>query len=96
MIATRDALRASQDDAVLDRDSFDVRQAAREDLPELLETYRTVPPTPANQAELQRQLGLIEGRMAAVVRDREAQKSRALKAHGRYLEKKYLDGSGPE
>lgn len=96
VIATRDALRASQDDAVLDRDSFDVRQAAREDLPELLETYRTVPPTPANQAELQRQLGLIEGRMAAVVRDREAQKSRALKAHGRYLEKKYLDGSGPE
>ncbi len=90
VIATRDALRVSADDAVLNRDSYDVRQAAREDIPELLETYRTVPPTPANQAELQRQLGLIEGRMAAVIRDREAQKNRALKAHGRYLEKKYL------
>ncbi|GGO20382.1 hypothetical protein [Deinococcus humi] len=96
VIATRDALRVSADDAVLNRDSFDVRQAAREDIPELLETYRTVPPTPANQAELQRQLGLIEGRMVAVIRDREAQKSRALKAHGRYLEKKYLDSPEAE
>ena len=91
VIATRDALRASADDAMLDRDTFDVRQAAREDLPELLATYRTAPPTPANQTELQRQLGLIEGRMAAVVRDREAQKGRTLKAHGRYLEHKYLE-----
>lgn len=89
VIATRDALRVSAQDTMMDRDTFDVRQAAREDIPELLATYRTAPPTPANQSELQRQLGLIEGRMAAVVRSREAQQNRTLQAHGRYLEKKY-------
>ncbi|CAM3697481.1 hypothetical protein [Deinococcus frigens] len=96
VIATRDALRVSADDIMLGRDAFDVRQAAREDIPELLETYRTVPSTPANEAELQRQLGLIEGRMAAVIQDRNAQRGRVLKAHGRYLENKYLEKSEAE
>ncbi|MFK7601032.1 hypothetical protein ACI3L1_02335 [Deinococcus sp. SM5_A1] len=91
VIATRDALRVSAGDPMLNRDAFDVRQAAREDIPELLETYRTVPPTPANEAELQRQLALIEERMSAVIRDRNAQQGRVLKAHGRYLENKYLE-----
>ncbi len=90
VIATRDALRASAHDATLDRDTFDVRQAAREDLPGLLAAYRASPVTATNDAELERQLQLIERRMAAVIQDRAARRQRVLEAHGRYLETKYL------
>ncbi|GGM10892.1 hypothetical protein [Deinococcus aerophilus] len=92
VIATRDALRASAHDATLDRDTFDVRQAAREDLPALLAAYRASPATLANDAELGRQLQLIERRMNAVIQDRAAKHQRVLEAHGRYLETKYLQG----
>lgn len=96
VIATRDALRASAGETTLSRDVFDVRQAAREDLPELLDAYRSVPRTPRNDAEFTRQLALIEGRMQSFIRDQTAQQERALKASGRYLEGKYGQTDGQQ
>ena len=43
VIATRDALRATAGEGTLSRAAFDARQAAREDLPDLLEAYRALP-----------------------------------------------------
>lgn len=89
VIATRDALRATSDDITLTREAFDVRQAAREELPELLDAYQSVPRTSRNDAELLRQLSLIEGRMQKVIHARRADQERALQASGRYLDDKY-------
>lgn len=89
VLATRDALRASAGDVTLERDTYDVRQTAREDLPALLDAYRAVPRSRGSDAELTRQLILIEARMQRVTRDRAAQRERQLRAHGRYLEDKH-------
>ncbi|WP_102125749.1 hypothetical protein [Deinococcus planocerae] len=89
VIATRDALRVTSGDLSLGRDAFDARQAAREDLPELLRTYRAAPRTPEADRLLLGQLTLIERRMGEVVRERQRAQSRTLDAHRRYLEGKY-------
>ncbi|WP_216325471.1 hypothetical protein [Deinococcus aestuarii] len=89
VIATRDALRVTANDLSLGRDAFDARQAAREDLPELLRTYRAAPRTPEADRLLLGQLALIERRMSGVVRERQRAQARTLDAHRRYLEGKY-------
>ncbi|EYB67316.1 hypothetical protein DEIPH_ctg044orf0032 [Deinococcus phoenicis] len=89
VIATRDALRATADETALGRDAFDVRQAAREDLPELLRTYQAAPRTPENERLLLDQLNLIGTRMRAVAREHQARQTRVLEAQRRYLESKY-------
>ena len=90
VLATREALRASAGDATLERDTYDVRQTAREDLPALLDAYQAVPRSRSSDAELTRQLALIESRMKRVSSDRAAQRERQLQAHGRYLDDKFL------
>lgn len=89
LAATAQALRVCDGDQTLGRDTFDARQAAREDLPALLGAYRAAPATPDSQREFARQLALIETRMTAIVRGRTAQQARDLQAHGRYLDDKY-------
>lgn len=89
LAATADALRVCDGDQTLGRDTFDARQAAREDLPALMSAYRAAPATPDTQREFTRQLALIETRMHAIVRGRAAQQTRDLHAHGRYLDDKY-------
>ncbi|MFC4637536.1 hypothetical protein [Deinococcus hohokamensis] len=89
VLATRDALRLTAGDATLGRDAFDARQAAREDLPEVLRVYRAAPRTPEAEQELQEQLGLIERRMRQVIQTRTEAQGRALQANRRYLEDKY-------
>jgi hypothetical protein len=89
VIATRDALRLTAGDLSLGRDAFDARQAAREDLPELLRTYHAAPRTPEAENLLLGQLALIERRMGEVVRERQGQSVRTLDAQRRYLESKY-------
>ncbi|WP_034385225.1 hypothetical protein [Deinococcus sp. YIM 77859] len=89
VIATRDALRATAEDAALGRDAFDAQQAAREDLPELLRTYRAAPHTPETERLLLGQLTLIERRMKEITRERQERQLRALEAQHRYLESKY-------
>ncbi|WP_291424838.1 hypothetical protein [Deinococcus sp.] len=89
VIATRDALRLTAADVTLQRDTFDARQAAREDLPELLSAYRAVPPSRQSDEQLLEQLALIERRMQSVVGQRAATRQRELSAHGRYLQDKY-------
>lgn len=88
VISTRDALRASQGDELLSRDAFDARQAARADLPELLDAYRRVPESPQSDQQFLEQLALIEQRMQTVIAARPAP-ARTLKANRRYLEEKY-------
>lgn len=95
VIATRDALRSTSDDAALGRDAFDARQAAREDLPELLRTYRAAPRTPETDRLFLGQLALIERRMRGITRERQGQQARALEAQRRYLESKYGEREGP-
>ncbi len=89
VIATRDALRLTAADAALQRDTFDARQAAREDLPELMSAYRAVPPSRQSDEQLLEQLALIERRMQSIVGQRAASRQRELSAHGRYLQDKY-------
>ncbi|MFC4426139.1 hypothetical protein [Deinococcus navajonensis] len=89
VLATRDAMRLTAGDVTLGRDAYDARQAAREDLPEVLRAYRAAPRTAHSDEALLGQLRLIEGRMQQVIETRTAGQVRALKAHGRYLEDKY-------
>lgn len=89
IIATRDALRATADDTALGRDAYDARQAAQEDLPELLRTYRAAPRTPQTERLFLEQLDLIGGRMRQIAREQQARQTRALEAQRRYLESKY-------
>ncbi|MBB5233568.1 phage holin family protein [Deinococcus budaensis] len=94
VISTRDALRLTSGDEALGRDAFDARQAAREDLPELLHTYRATPRTPEAERLLVSQLDLIGRRMGEVVHERRGQHTRTLEAQRRYLESKYGDERG--
>lgn len=89
IISTRDALRLTSGDEALGRDAFDARQAAREDLPELLHTYQAAPRTPDAERLLVSQLDLIGRRMGEVVYERRGQHTRTLEAQRRYLESKY-------
>ncbi|WP_139806986.1 hypothetical protein [Deinococcus hopiensis] len=92
VIATRDALRVTAGDAAFGRDTHDARQAAREDLPELLHTYQSGRRTPETDRLFLEQLDLIGGRMREVVQERQAQHVRTLTAQRRYLESKYREG----
>lgn len=89
VIATRDALRATAADVQMNRDAFDARQAAREDLPELMDAYRAVPRDPRNDAQLLEQLRLIHTRMTHITRAHAARTGDKLAAHGHYLREKY-------
>ncbi|ACO46725.2 hypothetical protein DEDE109153_10515 [Deinococcus deserti] len=89
VLATRDALRLTAGDTTLERDVYDARQAAREDLPELMQAYQSAPRDARTDRELLDQLRLIEDRMQRVVQVRGEAKGRALRAHGRYLQDKY-------
>lgn len=89
VIATRDALRATADDTSLSREAYDARQAAREDLPVLLQTYRAAPRSPETDRLFLGQLDLIGRRMQGVVQERRGQQTRTLEAQRRYLESKY-------
>lgn len=89
VIATRDALRVTAGDSALNRDTHDARQAAREDLPELLSTYRAAPRTSETDELLLGQLALIERRMRGVTHERQRAQTRTLDAQRRYLEGKY-------
>ncbi|GGK22518.1 hypothetical protein GCM10008955_15050 [Deinococcus malanensis] len=89
VLATRDALRLTAEDTTLERDVFDARQAAREDLPELMRAYQSAPRDERTDRELLDQLRLIEGRMQRVVQVRGEAQGRILRAHGRYLQDKY-------
>ena len=91
VIATRDALRLTADDAAFGRDTHDARQAAREDLPELLHTYQSGRRTPETDRLFLEQLDLIGHRMREVVQERQAQHVRVLTAQRRYLESKYRE-----
>ncbi|AXG99070.1 hypothetical protein DVJ83_07745 [Deinococcus wulumuqiensis] len=93
VIATRDALRATAGDTTLSRAAFDARQAAREDLPDLLTAYRALPDPTANEAALLEQLRLIEQRMVEVRHERTPAQQRTLAAHGHYLTDKYRKNS---
>lgn len=70
---------------------FDARQAAREDLPELLRTYGSGRRTPEADRLFLEQLDLIGRRMQEVVHERQAQHVRVLTAQRRYLESKYRE-----
>lgn len=89
VLTTRDALRLTAGDTTLERDVYDARQAAREDLPELMRAYQSAPRDARTERELLDQLRLIEDRMQRVVQVRGEAKGRALRAHGRYLQDKY-------
>jgi len=91
VIATRNALRATAGGQALDRSAFDARQAAREDLPELLRVYRAAPRTPASDRSLAEQLSLIERRMREVAHERQGMQLRALDAQRRYIQSKYAE-----
>lgn len=92
VLSTRDALRVSAGDGTLSREAFDARQAVREDLPELLEAYRAVPPSRQSDEQLLEQLALIEGRMQTVLGQRAGQQQRQWQANRRYLQDKYQQG----
>ncbi|MEF2279260.1 hypothetical protein V3W47_13215 [Deinococcus sp. YIM 134068] len=89
VLATRDALRLTAGDLSLGRDAYDARQAAREDLPDLLRTYRAAPRTPEADRLMLEQLALMERRMGEIVRERQGARTRTLDAQRRYLESKY-------
>ena len=89
VMATRDALRATAADVQMNRDAFDARQAAREDLPELMDAYRAVPRDPRNDAQLLEQLRLIHTRMAHITQAHAVRTGDKLAAHGHYLRDKY-------
>ncbi|GBF05119.1 hypothetical protein DAERI_030285 [Deinococcus aerius] len=94
VIATRDALRATADDTSLSREAYDARQAAREDLPELMRTYRAAPRSPETDRLFLGQLDLIGRRMQGIVQERRGQQARTLEAQRRYLESKYGEEEG--
>lgn len=96
VIATRDALRLTADDAALSRETFDARQAAREDLPELLDAYRSVPISRESDAQFLEQLQLIEARMQHVAAQRTADRQRELQSNGKYLQSKYQEPDAEE
>lgn len=79
--ATREALRVTSG-GTLTRDAFDARQAAREDLPELLSAWQSGPRRPE---DLTRELQLIETRMRQVTRAQAAAQDREAQARRRYL-----------
>ena len=89
VMATRDALRATAADVQMNRDAFDARQAAREDLPELMDAYRAVPRDPRNDTQLLEQLRLIHTRMAHITQAHAVRTGDKLAAHGHYLRDKY-------
>lgn len=89
VISTRDALRVTAGENMLSREAFDARQTAREDLPELLDAYRSVPPSAQSDQQLLEQLALIEARMKVVVQHGAASQERRLQASRQYLEDKY-------
>ncbi|UBV41804.1 hypothetical protein LAJ19_09090 [Deinococcus taeanensis] len=90
--ATRDALRATRDAGTLTRDAFDARQAAREDLPQVLSAYHDAPPQGRDDQELLRQLHLIEQRMTEVSRVHAQARRRDQQSRTRYLQDKYTPG----
>ncbi|MDO4244466.1 MAG: hypothetical protein Q4C89_00385 [Deinococcus sp.] len=101
VLATRDALRATTGQTTLTRESFDARQAARSDLPELLHAYHALPvSSSAEQAQRDQafleQLRLIEGRMQEVKVGQRQTRERQLQANGAYLRDKYRSGEEPE
>lgn len=87
--ATRDALRATAHTTTLTRDVFDARQAAREDLPRILDTYQTAAPQGRDDRELTRQLRLIEDRMARIAQEQAESQRRDQQAGTTYLRDKY-------
>ena len=89
VIATRDAVRVTAGDAEMNRDAFDARQAAREDLPELMSAYRAVRKSEQTEAQLLEQLQLIHARMSRINAERAAVRQDKLAAHGHYLREKY-------
>ncbi|GGL04246.1 hypothetical protein [Deinococcus radiotolerans] len=86
--ATRDALRATEHAPTLTRDVFDARQAAREDLPRILDAYQRAPHA-RDEQELHRQLHLIETRMADITRMHSEAQRRDQQADTTYLRDKY-------
>ncbi|PTA67294.1 hypothetical protein C8263_13390 [Deinococcus arcticus] len=85
--ATAQALQVTGGEGTLTRDAFDARQAAREDLPELLAAART----PVDGA-VQAQLALIETRMTAIAERGRAAQLRSARARTAYLQDKYAAG----
>ncbi|GGS15738.1 hypothetical protein [Deinococcus knuensis] len=83
--ATREALRVTAG-GTLTRDAFDARQAAREDLPELLMAWQSGPRRPE---DLTRELQVIEARMRQVTQAQAAGQDRETQARARYLRDKY-------
>ncbi|WP_019585953.1 hypothetical protein [Deinococcus apachensis] len=94
VIATRDALRATADDVSLSREAYDARQAAQQDLPDLLRTYHAAPRSPETDRLFLGQLDLIGRRMQGIVQERRGQHTRTLEAQRRYLESKYGEKEG--
>ncbi|WP_221090581.1 hypothetical protein [Deinococcus aquaedulcis] len=89
--ATAQALQVTGGGGTLTRDAFDARQAAREDLPELLAAARS------GRGAVQPQLQLIETRMAAIAERGRAAQARAAQAQAAYLQDKYAPGkTAPE
>ncbi|BBN95612.1 hypothetical protein DEGR_23450 [Deinococcus grandis] len=68
---------------------FDARQAAREDLPRILDTYQTAAPQGRDERELTRQLRLIEDRMARIAQEQAESQRRDQQAGTTYLRDKY-------
>lgn len=89
VLLTRDALRLTAGDQALTRETYEVRRAAREDLPELLDAYHSVPPSPQSDAQLLEHLHLIGGRMQAIVTGRRQGRQLEQTAHSRYLQEQY-------
>ncbi|MGM9322091.1 hypothetical protein [Deinococcus aquaticus] len=90
--ATREALRVTAG-GTLTRDAFDARQAAREDLPELLMAWQSGPRRPE---DLTRELEVIETRMRQVTRAQAAGQDRETQARARYLRDKYAPGDSSD
>lgn len=89
VLATRDALRATADEVTLSRAGFDARQAARDELPALLQTYRALPAGEQRDREFLEQLRLIESRMQEVRAEGLSLQQRQVQANRKYLENKY-------
>ncbi|SEJ73100.1 hypothetical protein SAMN04488058_11632 [Deinococcus reticulitermitis] len=89
VLATRDAIRVTAHDQTLSRDAFDARQAAREELPELIAAYRALPDPANGERELLSSLEVLRERMETVSAERSGERQRVLGAHGKYLREKY-------
>ncbi|MBZ9751673.1 hypothetical protein K7W42_12430 [Deinococcus sp. HMF7604] len=90
--ATAGALRATAALPTLTRDAFDVRQAARADLPELLHAYHAAP---QQQPELRASLLVIEERMVSIARQGEQDAARAAQAQRVFVQEKYASTTAP-